>query len=232
MRVVTLSQQVEAVTRLLINNSSQFPYALQALSEGLDSLWDSPGFAQYRQAFPEEFRSDQATFKAHVEDLVAKDLKVPYLKALQGYLWEEGYRAGSLRAPLFDDVGPALVSWHAAGLTIMIYSSGSVPAQKLLFGHTTAQPSDMTPLITDWFDTVNAGSKVDSASYTKIISNYPAIRPDEWLFLSDNLKEVEAAKAAGMRSLPVVRPGNAPLDDNLALESAVRNFSELKLLAE
>ncbi|CAI4211437.1 unnamed protein product [Parascedosporium putredinis] len=76
-----------------------FPYALQALSQDLDSIWENPTFAQYRQAFPQEFSSDQEAFKAHVQDLVAMDLKVPYLKALQGYLWEEGYRTGKLRAP-------------------------------------------------------------------------------------------------------------------------------------
>lgn len=167
-----------------------------------------------------------------MEDLVARDVKAPYLKALQGYLWEEGYRSGKLRAPLFDDVGPAIVSWHDAGLIIMIYSSGSVPAQKLLFGHTTAQPSDMTALITDWFDTVNAGPKVNPASYTKIASHYPNFQLDQWLFLSDNLLEVEAARAAGMRSLPVVRPGNAPIDDPKALKSAIHDFNALSLLAE
>lgn len=160
------------------------------------------------------------------------DLKVPYLKALQGYLWEEGYRTGKLRAPLFDDVGPALASWHSSGLDIMIYSSGSVPAQKLLFGHTTSQPSDMTSLITDWFDTVNAGSKVSPESYTKIISRYPDIEPNRWLFLSDNLKEVEAAQAAGMQSLVVIRPGNNPIERDSILESAVLDFSTLNLVPE
>lgn len=111
----------------------------------------------------------------------------------------------------------------------MIYSSGSVPAQKLLFGHTTATPSDMTPYVSDWFDTVNAGPKTEPASYSRIASKYPHIEPRQWLFLSDNLKEVEAAKAAGMLSLPVVRPGNAPIEDGDVLASAVRHFGELKL---
>jgi enolase-phosphatase E1 len=115
---------------------------------------------------------------------------------------------------------------YAAGKRIMIYSSGSVPAQKLLFGHTNAEPSDMTPLISDWFDTVNAGPKTDVASYTTILRQYPEVDPARWLFLSDNLKEVEAALAAGMYSFPVVRPGNAQLpSENTLTQLSVSDFS-------
>lgn len=100
---------------------------------------------------------------------------------------------------------------HAAGKKVIIYSSGSVPAQKLFFGHTTADPSDMMPYISDWFDTVNAGPKMEADSYTKILSTVPETKAGRWLFLSDNIKEVDAAIAAGMQSYPVVRPGNAAL---------------------
>ena len=213
----------------LTRASCQFPYALQTLSEDLDTLWNSEVFAPYRDAFPQEHRTSPSAFKKHVDDLVAADVKAPYLKSLQGYLWEDGYRSGKIRAPLFDDVGPAMTSWHAAGLALMIYSSGSVPAQKLLFSHTTAEPSDLSPLISDWFDTVNAGPKTESASYVKIASKYPDIPPSRWLFLSDNLAEVHAATKSGMLSLPVTRPGNAPIDDVDAISRSVSDFNELKL---
>lgn len=102
----------------------------------------------------------------------------------------------------------------------MIYSSGSVPAQKLFFSHTTSEPSDLSHLISDWFDTVNAGPKTDGDSYLKIMSRHSDINPHRWLFLSDNLNEVEAARNSGMRSLPVIRPGNAPLPPNHLLSAA------------
>jgi enolase-phosphatase E1 len=160
---------------------------------------------------------------------MSRDAKTPYLKALQGYLWEEGYRNGQLKAPLFPDVGPAMFAWHAAGLRIMIYSSGSVAAQKLLFGHTDADPSDLKPLISDWFDTVNAGPKTDAASYSKIASSYPSLAVAEWLFLSDNLNEVDAAVAAGMQSMPVSRPGNKKLlDDHPLTQDALLDFDSLQ----
>ncbi|PHH89175.1 hypothetical protein CDD83_6569 [Cordyceps sp. RAO-2017] len=203
-----------------------FPYALDALTRQLGSYWDAPEFALHRQAFPDDCRNDPAAFEAHVRHLVAQDSKAPYLKALQGFLWQQGYRSGHLQAPLFPDVGPFMAAAHAAGKKLVIYSSGSVPAQKLFFSHTTAQPSDLTPCISAWFDTVNAGSKTQVTSYTTILSAYPDVPPSRWLFLSDNLKEVEAALASGMKSLPVARPGNDLLPpDNPLSPLAISDFA-------
>lgn len=157
---------------------------------------------------------------------MAQDVKAPYLKSLQGYLWHRGYESGDLEAPVFPDVGPFVTTAHASGKKIIIYSSGSVPAQKLFFSHTTAQPSDLTPFISAWFDTVNAGPKTEAASYSTILSSNPDIAPARWLFLSDNLEEVGAALASGMRSLPVTRPGNAPMSPDEPLSQlAIRDFA-------
>ncbi|KAI8966754.1 enolase-phosphatase E1 [Daldinia sp. FL1419] len=188
-----------------------FPYALSVLPETLKTQWDSPDFAKYRDAFPLEYSSSRDALEAHVRDLMEKDVKISYLKSLQGYLWAEGYASGDLKAPLFPDVAAKLSEWQRKGLKIMIYSSGSVAAQKLFFGHTDASTSDLTPQISDWFDTVNAGLKTETDSYKKIANQHPEFTPGEWLFLSDNVKEVEAAIQAGMQSVVVQRPGNAPL---------------------
>lgn len=69
---------------------------------------------------------------------------------------------------------------------------------------------DLQHLISAWFDTTNAGLKAEVQSYDKIAEalGKPA---DKVLFLSDNVKEVKAALEAGMHSLVVDRPGNAPL---------------------
>lgn len=133
-----------------------------------------------------------------------------------------------LRAPLFEDVPPFIKAAHSAGKQVLIYSSGSVPAQKLFFGHTTADPADMMPLISAWFDTVNAGPKTEVESYSKILSTVPGTNAGRWLFLSDNIKEVDAARAAGMQSYPVVRPGNAPLPaDHPLTSSALFSFASV-----
>jgi enolase-phosphatase E1 len=160
---------------------------------------------------------------------MSRDVKIAYLKSLQGYLWENGYRTGELKAPLFPDVAPKFKSWAEKGKHIIIYSSGSVPAQKLLFKHTNAEPTDLTPMIGDYFDTVNAGPKTEASSYEKIMSQHSlSDGPSSWLFLSDNVKEVEAAKAAGMQSFVVQRPGNAPLPADIEKRHKVINdFDEL-----
>lgn len=165
---------------------------------------------------------------------MSRDVKIAYLKSLQGYLWESGYRSGALKAPLFPDVAPKIASWTGGGddgeTKVMIYSSGSVPAQKLLFRHTNGEPADWTPQITDFFDTVNAGPKTEASSYEKILAKHKELAPEagEWLFLSDNVKEVEAAKKAGMQSVVVERPGNAELsEEERARHRVVRSFEEL-----
>jgi enolase-phosphatase E1 len=106
-----------------------------------------------------------------------------------------------------------------------------VRAQKLFFTHTTAEPdADLTPLVAGWFDTINAGPKTEYRSYETIMQSRPEIKPAQWLFLSDNVNEVLAARDAGMQSLPVVRPGNAPITDEGLLKDAIRDFSELDLV--
>lgn len=212
----------------------------------LSNRWDDEDFRTYRDAFPEDTRESRGKLQAHVEDLTERDVKVAYLKNLQGYLWEDGYKSGAYSTPLFDDVRPKLENWRDDGFMLAIYSSGSVFAQKLLFGHVkstaeggrrkrkrsaeadgrledgtpglplkkrinstenteprdTANEShaesenggeptsqvleapevesttdrviesesteDLKPLITDWFDTTNAGLKTESTSYKKI----------------------------------------------------------------
>ncbi|KAK4242619.1 HAD-like domain-containing protein [Achaetomium macrosporum] len=217
-----------------------FPYALSALPTTLAAEWDSPAFAPYRNAFPPEHATTPEALTSHVRDLMSRDVKISYLKSLQGYLWESGYVSGALKAPLFPDVAPKIASWTAkkegAGdgegegrVRVMIYSSGSVAAQKLLFRHTNAEPvADLTPLITDFFDTVNAGPKTERASYEKIAAKYPEVPVGQWLFLSDNVREVEAAKEAGMQSVVVERPGNAGLsEEDRRKHRVIKSFDEL-----
>ena len=159
---------------------------------------------------------------------MSRDVKASYLKNLQGYLWETGYQSGQLKAPLFPDVGPKFAAWADDGVQIIIYSSGSVAAQKLLFAHTNAEPADLMPMIADYFDTVNAGPKTERASYEKIASKHSDHPADQWLFLSDNVREVEAAMHAGMQSFIVERPGNGDLSDDMRkIHRVIRSFEEV-----
>lgn len=187
-----------------------FPYALKRLPDYLQQNWDDPTFQPYKSAFPESAQQSQEAMLQFIHELSAIDSKMACWKALQGVLWVEGYNDGSLKAVLFPDVLPALKQWKEDGFVIAIFSSGSVPAQKLLFQHTA--DGDITSLFSGFFDTVNAGSKAEASSYDKIAKEMGKAS-DKWLFLSDNVKEVEAAKAANMEAFVVDRPGNAPLTE-------------------
>ena len=71
----------------------------------------------------------------YLDWLMEQDRKSPSLKRIQGWIWESAFTSGELQPDLFPDVAPALARWKAAGLEIGIYSSGSVLAQKLIFGN-------------------------------------------------------------------------------------------------
>lgn len=141
--------------------------------------------------------------------LMDRDRKSTALKSLQGKIWKAGFESGELKGTLFDDVPEALQRWsmHAR---VAIYSSGSVEAQQLLFRHSIF--GDLTPYIAGYFDT-RTGVKTASASYAAIAAAMN-VRPDEALFLSDVVRELDAAREAGCQTGLVVRPGNQPLDDS------------------
>jgi len=153
--------------------------------------------------------------------LMDRDRKSTALKSLQGRIWDEGFRAGTLLAPVYPDVAPALRRWSAGGLEACIFSSGSVLAQRLVFGHSSA--GDLLPLLAAFFDTTT-GPKRESDSYRRIA----AVRgraSTEWLFLSDTAEELDAARAAGMQTGLVVRPGAA--EPAVTAHPLVRSFDEL-----
>ena len=143
---------------------------------------------------------------AYVNWLIDRDRKSTGLKSLQGKIWREGYREGSLKAQVFSDVRPAFERWREAGLRISIFSSGSALAQQLLFAHTDA--GDLTTFIDGYFDT-NVGAKGDRESYARI-AKAVGLQPNEMLFISDVVAELAAANSAGMKTLLSIRPGNQP----------------------
>lgn len=138
--------------------------------------------------------------------LMDEDRKLGPLKALQGRIWEDGYRSGRLQSQLFADVAPMLRARQAAGQRTYIYSSGSVLAQKLLFAHTPE--GDLTHLLDGYFDT-DVGAKGEAQSYAKIAEQI-GIQPGDGLFATDVVAEARAAQAAGWKAVILHRPGNHP----------------------
>jgi 5-methylthioribose kinase len=153
---------------------------------------------------------------------MTEDRKITPLKALQGIVWKQGYASGELRGHIYDDAARAMRGWHERGLALYIYSSGSVAAQKLLFAHT--QQGDLTPLLSGHFDTTH-GSKLEADSYQAIAAAI-ALPPDGILFLSDHPGEIQAATAAGMRSILVNRETTGAALGNAG---GIGTFDEIEL---
>ena len=160
----------------------------------------------------------------HVSSLMDSDSKATGLKALQGLIWQAGFESGELKSHLFHDVMPAIENWSRRGIAIGIYSSGSVVAQKLFFGHTPH--GDLTSYFVRHYDTT-VGAKRDTASYERIAADF-GVEPGQILFLSDIAAELEAAGAAGMQGIAVVRPGNASLPASYR-GARIASFDELDL---
>ena len=181
-------------------------YLVQHASELHDDI------AQLRDEHAREVEApplthDLDSIATYVHWLIDRDRKSTGLKSLQGKIWKEGYVNGTLKSQVFDDVRPAFERW--TGIQICIFSSGSVLAQQLLFAHT--DHGDLTSFISDYFDT-NVGPKGDPESYRKI-ANKMNLQPNEILFISDVVAELEAATAAGMQTRLSIRPGNQPQPD-------------------
>ena len=129
------------------------------------------------------------------------DAKVTELKDIQGRIWAEGYAAGELTGHVYPDAAEALRRWHGDGIRLAVFSSGSVPAQKLIFGH--SDQGNLAPLFSGWFDTTT-GPKREALSYL-MIADALGVSPADMLFLSDIVAEIDAAKAAGMRAMLIDR---------------------------
>ncbi|MBO1360092.1 acireductone synthase [Acetobacter sacchari] len=176
-----------------------FPYARKALPDLIVRRASEPAVAE---ALEETRRlAPDMEPLARLNAWMKEDAKVAPLKALQGLAWAEGYADGELVATLYPDVLPALRAWRQAGVKLAVYSSGSVAAQKLIYGHTAE--GDATALFDAFLDLAMGGKK-DAASYAKIAETEGWV-PGDVLFVSDVVAELDAARGAGMKTCHMVR---------------------------
>lgn len=209
-----------------------FPYARARVHDYLEQYADDPGVradvallhAEYAAESPDSPDLPPWNPEAYVYWLMDRDRKSTGLKALQGRIWEDGYRAGALKdkGEVYPDVRPALERWRRAGKTIAIFSSGSVQAQRNLFANTMA--GDLSLFLSGYFDTTT-GPKREAQSYRQIAATLRE-EPRDMLFISDVPAELDAAREAGMRTALCVRGAVAP-DDPARGHPRIRSFAEL-----
>jgi len=199
-----------------------FPYARERLAD----------FVRENQNDIEDIlnnlRAEVGEPQADIERLIAvlfgfmdEDRKSTSLKALQGFIWRQGYEKGDFTGHLYADVLPALKAWQQQGVGLYIYSSGSVASQKLLVGYSDV--GDITDLFSGYFDT-HVGAKREVQSYRNIAEQI-GLPPESLLFLSDIYQELDAAEEAGWHTLQLVR--GEP--DDVSHHQQVKGFDNINL---
>jgi enolase-phosphatase E1 len=162
-----------------------------------------------------------ASATRYVQWLTGRNSKITPLKSLQGKIWEEGFRRGELQGQVYPDVPAAFARWKSQGRLLAIFSSGSTLAQQLLFTHSNT--GDLSKFLEGYFDTTT-GSKRDEISY-RIIAESLGIGAKHSLFLSDVVAELDAARAAGMKTALSLRPGvHRP---RIAVHPEIDSFEQL-----
>ncbi len=193
-----------------------FPYSLERMEAFILRHPQHPALDLVRKTLLEEKNID-ANLETCIEALIGwirTDRKHGALKQIQGEIWQHGYAAGDFKGHLYPDVLPAWQRWLEAGFQIAIYSSGSVQAQKLIFGYSSE--GDLTPIISHYFDT-KVGGKREVESYLNI---QKVIGPDV-TFFSDISEELDAAKLAGFKTVQVFRDEVKP-----SAHQSIKSFSE------
>lgn len=229
-----------------------FPFVLQRLDPFLDAHWDRDDVQaacqqlavdaghtsleqwcaaqaqpttdvntqQFTQQFAQQLVGDE------VRRLMADDVKATGLKALQGLIWHEGFQSGELQAHVYPDVLPAIRVWRSAGIDVRIYSSGSIAAQKLFFGHIDGH-GDCLSLFSGHYDTTIGGKK-ERESYARIVADWE-LSPVQVLFISDVAAELQAAAAAGLQTRASLRPGNAALPADFPVQQ-IESFAQVAIV--
>jgi enolase-phosphatase E1 len=203
-----------------------FPYARERMAAFVKEHREDPSVRAVLDAAAREAGVDVHDLPEILHALLAwsdNDVKVTPLKELQGMIWESGFTSGEIRADLYADAVEALQRFHHCGTRLFIYSSGSVAAQHLLFGHSVA--GDLQPLFDGYFDTT-AGPKKEPASYRRIACRI-GTAPENIVFFSDQPLELDAARNAGMQTVQLARPqdGVTPAGTHPATDS----FAEVEI---
>ncbi|MDV3468873.1 acireductone synthase [Stenotrophomonas sp. C3(2023)] len=185
-----------------------FPYARKALPAFIAEHGREPGVRRWLDAVAAEIGGacQDSLVAETLQGWIDQDRKHTALKALQGMIWDAGYKRGDYTAHFYPEVAAVLQRWHAQGLSLHVYSSGSVPAQKQFFGYSTA--GDLTALVSGWFDT-EVGGKREADSYRRIVQTIGVPAP-EILFLSDVVEELDAAREAGLQTCLLDRRDDYP----------------------
>jgi enolase-phosphatase E1 len=190
-----------------------FPYSRRKIADFVTEHETVPEVAACLKSVREQIiqTENQAftSLQSCIETLIYwidSDKKEPALKQLQGLIWQNGYETGEFTGHVYADVPPQLAAWQAQNIGVGIYSSGSVAAQKLLFGYSDF--GNLKPYFSHYFDT-GVGHKQQRTAYQNIVQTLQ-LPAAEILFISDIGAELDAAAEAGLQTIQLVRGNTIP----------------------
>lgn len=191
-----------------------FPYAYDRMESYVTN--NQSLLTEILNTIPGSFSEKIRTLKTWIKE----DKKEKALKDIQGLIWEAGYKNGEIKGHVYPEVAEYLNLWIKNGITLGIYSSGSIHAQKLLFKY--SQAGDLDQLFSHNFDTA-VGHKREAKSYENILKAIN-LKASEVLFLSDIKEELDAAKTCGINTIQLDRLNTLSNTGH----TLVNNFSEIK----
>ncbi|MGE3611398.1 MAG: acireductone synthase [Bacteriovoracaceae bacterium] len=203
-----------------------FPYAAERIENFVKENSNNPIIANAIEAVKKtvlEEEKKNIQLNEVIEKLlywIKTDRKHGVLKEIQGLIWDHGYANKDFQGHVYSDVEPFFSYLKEHHALIGIYSSGSVHAQKLIFGNSLV--GDLTPYISYYFDT-KIGGKREKSSYLEI-SKSVGLAPNEIHFFSDIPEELEAAASAGFKVTQLLR------DNNLSSKfDHIKSFEQFKI---
>ncbi|HEV7179194.1 MAG TPA: acireductone synthase [Candidatus Baltobacteraceae bacterium] len=203
-----------------------FPYARERMDAYVLQHREEPDIRALLDEAAREAGVDVHDLRSILQALHAwsdQDIKVTVLKELQGRIWVEGFESSGIRGHLYDDAIAALHRFHDAGVSLYVYSSGSIAAQKLLFGHSVA--GDLLPLFRGFYDTTTGGKR-EPKSYVHIARDI-RVEPASIVFFSDNVHELDAAAKAGIQTMQLARPEDGTTPSNA--HPAIATFDGIEI---
>ena len=142
------------------------------------------------------------------------------LKSLIHSLCQDGLSKGDLKLELYKDALQGVNRWREQGVSLFAYSSAQVQSEQLLLCHESG--SEICNLFAGFFD-MEEGEGTLIGSYDKIAARIE-VRPDEVLFISNNVEAALAAYNADMNAIVIDRERSLSTEHGLQVESSFNSI--------
>jgi enolase-phosphatase E1 len=144
------------------------------------------------------------------------------VRIIPGLIWTQGFASGDLCSDVFADVPLALRRWWGQNRTVATHSCDPASVQKSFLRYT--EWGDLTTYISFFLDW-RTGAPDAVATYWHIWDDLRCF-PSEVRLVSNRIEDLDAAHAAGIGSVLIVRGQSVP-PVRSCVQQLVRDLSEV-----